>query len=253
MCNFILSSIKLGTITRKKILVIVFHVPANKYWVTSNAKFKNEINLHFHRNNLHFRMLLWQAYAECKFEQFKIWIPSKLIQCCSISRWLELTIKLMDQCVLTHSLNWDGSRDISRIFILVVRAYRRLWLDFLWVSYSLLILNRSIFLFHQKLNYTFSIKAVGANNFRQFIQLTNVDLCTVFEDISKLPFYVEEFRKINETFSGVLHKCPYTVKNEKKRLQKAIPGDFLISRFLVDQTLQRDKWWRLESKGWTQW
>lgn len=67
-----------------------------------------------------------------------------------------------------------------------------------------------------KLNYTFAIKAVGAKNYRQFIRLTNVDVCNPFKDLSKLSL-LKEIRDANNTFPGILHKCPYSVRFLKKK------------------------------------
>lgn len=66
--------------------------------------------------------------------------------------------------------------------------------------------------FYFKLNYTMKIKPDTANNFRQIIQITNLDLCTALEDLSRISLVSEYLETVNKVFPGALHKCPYSVK-----------------------------------------
>lgn len=55
------------------------------------------------------------------------------------------------------------------------------------------------------------IKPDTANNFRQIIHITNLDLCAALDDLSRISLVSEYLGQVNKVFPGALHKCPYSV------------------------------------------
>ena len=59
------------------------------------------------------------------------------------------------------------------------------------------------------MNITASYKTTGGN-YRQFLDIKNIDGCNVLENIFKFPPFTYELIYVNTTmFPGFIHKCPY--------------------------------------------
>jgi hypothetical protein len=61
-----------------------------------------------------------------------------------------------------------------------------------------------------QLNMTLWHKNVGGN-FRQLMDLKQVDVCNTIENFEKFPMLSNSTIWINQTFPGFVHPCPYTV------------------------------------------
>lgn len=111
----------------------------------------------------------------------------------------------------------------------------------LFVSLTLTdVLNSFIYIIllkpYLKLNYTMKIKPDTANNFRQIIQITNLDLCAALEDLSRISLVSEYLELVNKVFPGALHKCPYTVTFKNSRDHEVSKQFFSHSNFITEPT-----------------
>lgn len=53
-------------------------------------------------------------------------------------------------------------------------------------------------------------KIVAPGNYRQLIKIGPVDVCPIIDDVTKFPIFNSSVNWLNETFPGLIQKCPYT-------------------------------------------
>lgn len=50
-----------------------------------------------------------------------------------------------------------------------------------------------------------------SGNYRQIIDVKDVEICSLIDNIVKFPVFVQQVAWFNETFPGLVKKCPYAV------------------------------------------
>lgn len=53
-------------------------------------------------------------------------------------------------------------------------------------------------------------KTSTSQNFRQIIDVKNLNLCAIVDNVNNFPHFVNYLVFFNETLAGGVHKCPYT-------------------------------------------
>ena len=68
------------------------------------------------------------------------------------------------------------------------------------------------------LNLKFGIKSTHkpsvTGNYRELVDLQKIDACNVIENIDKFPMFNDQVAFLNESFPGLIHKCPYKVSEK---------------------------------------
>lgn len=57
--------------------------------------------------------------------------------------------------------------------------------------------------------FTWKVNLVG--NLRQIVGIKKLDSCPVLEHIDKFPMFKVQAQFLNDTFPGMIRKCPYVV------------------------------------------
>lgn len=60
-----------------------------------------------------------------------------------------------------------------------------------------------------QLSVKVEIKTSTSQNFRQIVNVKNLDVCAIAENINNFPPFAPYLVFFNETMAGGIHKCPY--------------------------------------------